>query len=203
MRKVVTVFMIFSFILSSAPGVQALILPQLTLGEMISRSNTIVSGKCTSFHIHPSENGDTLYAIISFQVEEYLKNNLGKKEIFLMQIAREKGPDGKQTAGPLSFKIDEESLLFLTEEDIQGFRHVMGLSQGKFPVTTDPKGHKLVLRQNPDALLYNRITGKIAQARKFSQKFRYELFKEFVKEALSKIEANKREFILIPPATSF
>ncbi|MBI4437272.1 MAG: hypothetical protein HY590_07670 [Candidatus Omnitrophica bacterium] len=203
MKKVSIALITLSFILFATPGVQALILPQRTMQEMIVEANTIVAGRCTSFHIHPSEEGETLYAIISFRVDEYLKNDLGKEEILLMQIARQPGTDGKQAVGPLSFRIDEEAILFLTEEDNQGFRHVMGLSQGKFSVTSDKKGRKLLLREMEGVRLYNKETGQIAFAGKVPKKIEYDQFRGFVKETLSKIEAKKGEFISASTATSF
>ena len=192
-----------SFILLATPGVQALILPQLSMQDLITKANTIVVGKCVSFHLHPSQEGETLYAVISFKVEEYLKNDLGKEEILLMQIAREPGLDGKQAVGAISFRIDEQAILFLTEEDNQGFRHVMGLSQGKFSVTSDKRGQKFLQREIKDVRLYNKETGKITMVEKSPKRIEYAEFRHFVKETLSKIEAKKGEFVTVPTATSF
>jgi len=203
MKKMMIALITLSFILLATPGVQALILPQMTMQEMITKANAIVAGKCVFFHLHPSQEGETLYAVISFKVDEYLKNDLGKEEILLMQIARERGLDGKQAIGPISFRIDEEAILFLTEEDNQGFRHVMGLSQGKFSVTNDKKGQKFLQREMKDVRLYDKETGKMTWVEKSPRKIEYAGFRHFVKETLSKIEAKKGEFVTVPTATSF
>src|SRR3989338_1792756 len=92
------VLIVVTILLAASWGtpVWALLLPQMTMEELVIHANTVVAGKCLSFHYHPAPDGKTLYAIIRFRVREYLKNDLGEKELTLMQIAREPGLDGTQ-----------------------------------------------------------------------------------------------------------
>lgn len=202
MKKIVIALLTLSIILIHAKGVQALILPLLTMEEMVFRADAIVTGKGQHFHIHPDQGGDILYAFITFQVDEYLKNNLGKDEIVIMQIAQERGPDGEFVTGSLALKMDEEVVLFLTEEDNQGFRHVFGLSQGKYSVVQDRSGIKRVSQDLKGVQFFNKETGKISKAEPIQVKLKYEEFKTLVRDIVSKIEAKKENFFVEPPNRS-
>jgi len=195
--------MAFSFILFHANGVQALILPRLTMEEMVLRADAIVTGRSERFHIHPDREGNVLYAIVTFKVEEYLKNDLEKDEIVIMQIAQERGPDGKFSAGPLALKIDEEVILFLTEEDNQGFRHVLGLSKGKYTVIQNRPGEKRLVQDLKGVRLFDKETGEIRDAKNIQVKLTYEEFKALVRRIASRIEAKRETFAVLRPNNSF
>lgn len=202
MKKGVIVTAFIFAIFLSVTGVQALILPQLSMEEMVTIADTIVMGKSEGFHFHSTPEGDVLYAVIHFKVSEYLKNDLGEDEIIIMQIAQERGPDGSFMAGPLAFKVDEEVLLFLTEEDSGGFRHVLGLSQGKYAVTQDREGRKFLVQEMKDIRLYDKVTKKISREKDIRVKLRYEEFKALVYEVISKIEARKEVVVAVRPTHS-
>ncbi|MFH1858172.1 MAG: hypothetical protein ABH845_04645 [Candidatus Omnitrophota bacterium] len=180
MKKMAIGLVFTCFIFFSAPALNALILPQMTTEEMVSRADTIVTGKSEYFHFHPGPKGEALYAIVAFKVDEYLKNNLGEKELFIMHIVQERGPDGKKTEAPFAFRADEEVLLFLTEKDNEGFRHVLGLSQGIYLLSQDRQGHKVLMQEMKDVRFFDRTTGKITSPQNARAKLRYEDFKDVV-----------------------
>ena len=199
MKRVIIALMSLSFIFINAKGVQALILPKLTMEEMVLRADTIVVGRGERCHIHPDYEGNVLYAFVSFKVDEYLKNNLGEDKIVIMQIAQEKGPEGKFEAGPVALRMDEEVILFLTEEDSQGFRHIFGLSQGKYSVVHDRRGAKQLIQDLKDVQFFDRETGKISDSGKIQVKLTYDEFKELVRQIAKTIEAKKETFAVFRP----
>ncbi len=204
MKKIGIGLILFSLILLSGKGVQALIIPQMTMEEMVARANTIVIGTGEHFHFHPDPEGKALYAFIRFRVKEYLKNDLGEEEIVIMQIAQEKGEDGSYDSGPFALKMDEEVVLFLTEEDNEGFRHVFGLSQGKFSVVEGRRGEKNLVQEMKGIRLFNKETGEISEAKdKIRIKMTYDEFRNFVRRTVSTIEARKKALAAIPPNTSY
>ena len=197
MKKTFVIFAsLFSFLLSFAPGVQALVLPQMTVEEMVLKADAIVSGRSERFHMHPDSEGNVIYAFVNFKVKEYLKNDLGKEEIIIAQVAQEKGFDGKFTAGPVALRIDEEVILFLTEEDNQGFRHILGLSQGKYSVVQDRRGEKRLIQEMQGVRLFNRETGKISDGKTVQVKMTYDEFKFLVYRIVSRIRARKEKFAI-------
>ena len=194
MKKIMIALAVLSFIFLNAKGVQALILPQMTMEEMIQRADAIVTGKGDHFHIHPDVEGKVLYAIITFKVDEYLKNDLRKDEVIIMQVAQEKDGEGKFISGPLALKMDEEVVLFLTEEDNQGFRHVLGLSQGKYTVVQNRSGEKRLIQDLKDVRFFNKETGVISDPKQIQVKLTYEEFKAIVQQTASRIKAKKEMF---------
>ena len=182
--------------------VWALLLPYMTTDELVAQANTVVLGKCLSFHYHPDPNGKTLYAIVQFKVDEYLKNNLGKDEILLMQIAREEESDGTRKLGDVSFKLDEEAILFLTEEDNQGFRHVMGLPQGKFAIRQNRKGERVITRDLTKVQFFNRKTGEISKVKPTREEKNLEAFRRELKVIASQLSAKRQNIVLINPNRS-
>ena len=203
-RKIFLVTVVSTLlIVSSGVSAWALLIPQMTTEELVAHANTIVSGKCLSFHYHPAPDGKTLYAIIQFKVNEYLKNNLGEDHLTLMQIAREEGPDGTPSPSLISFEIDEEAVLFLTEEDNEGFRHVVGLPQGKFAVRQNWKGERILVRDLTGVQLFDRKTGEISKVKHPREEKALEPFRQELRQIVSTLKAKKQEFLLARPQTSF
>ena len=182
--------------------VWALLVPEMTTEELVANANTVVLGKCLSFHYHPDADGKTLYAIVQFKVDEYFKNNLGKDEIFLMQIAREENFDGTRKLGDVSFQLDEEAVLFLTEEDNQGFRHVLGLPQGKFAIRQNRKGERMILRDLTGIQFFNRKTGELSKIKPGREEKNFETFREELKFIASQLLAKKQNLVLVNPNKS-
>ena len=203
MKKIMIGLMTLSFIFIYAKGVQALILPRLTMEEMISKADAIVAGKGDHFHVHPDFHGKVLYSMITFKVDEYLKNDLRKDEIIIMQVAQEKNEEGKFVSGPLALKMDEEVVLFLTEEDNQGFRHVLGLSQGKYNVVQDKWGEKRLVQDLKDIRFFDKETGEITDAKHIQVKLTYEEFKAIVQQTASRIKAKKEMFSTLSSSEKF
>ena len=203
MKKATIIFMSLLIIFLNAKGVQALILPRLTMEEMIQKADAIVTGKGDHFHIHPDLEGKAIYAIVTFKVDEYLKNDLRKDEIIIMQVAQEKNEDGKFTSGPLALKMDEEVVLFLTEEDNQGFRHVLGLSQGKYTVVQDRLGEKRLIQDLKNVRFFDKVSGIISDASHIQVKLTYEEFKAVVQQATSRIKAKKEIFSTLSSSEKF
>jgi len=175
------------------PGAEAVVLPQMTMEEMVLKADAIVTGRGEHFHVHPGPEGNVLYAFVTFKVEEYLKNNLQEEEIMIMQIAREKGPDGEMISGPLALKMDEEVVLFLTEEDDRGFRHIFGLSQGKYVVTRDWFGRKRLIQDMKGVQFFDLATGALTPSKETIRiQLTYEEFKTLVHRLVPRIEAQKK-----------
>lgn len=202
MKRVLMILMTLIIASWGAPA-WALLIPQMTTEEMVAYAHTVVSGKCLSFHYHPSPDGKTIYAIIQFKVDEYLKNDLGENELRLMQIAREAGPDGTSQPGAVSFEIDEEAILFLTEEDQEGFRHVVGLPQGKFSVRENRKGERTLVRDLKGVQFFDRKTGEISTVKRPREEKSLEAFRGELKRIASQLKARKEEFFIARPNTSF
>lgn len=203
MKKRLLVILMVLLVSSGAIPAWALLIPRMTTEELVLHANTIVSGRCLSFHYHPGHHGKTLYAIIQFKVDEYLKNDLGKTELTLQQIAREEGMDGTPQPGAISFSVDEEAILFLTEEDQQGFRHIMGLPQGKFSIGQNRRGKPILVRDLTGVRFFDRKTGEISKVKQPHEERDLETFREELKRIASHLKAEKQELVFVSPDRSF
>jgi len=203
MKKIFLITLLtMTIALSGSGSASALLLPRMTVPELVAQASSVVSGKCLSLHFHPDQDGKTLYAIIKFKVDEYLKNDLGKEEIFLMQIAREEDQEGIRQPGAISFQVDEEAILFLTGEDNEGFRHVMSLSQGKFSVRENRKGERYLLRDLKDVQWFDRKTGEISKVKQSQEEINLDVFRREVIQTVSRLKAKKQELIFVTPNRS-
>ena len=188
--------------LCCTPSSWALLIPKMTTEELMASANTVVLGKCLFFHYHPDADGKTLYTIIEFKVNEYLKNDLGKDEIFLAQIAREEDANGARKLGDVSFQLDEEAILFLTEEDNQGFRHVLGLPQGKFAIRQNRKGERTITRDLTGVQFFKRQTGELSKAKRSHEEKSLDIFRRELRFIASQLSAKKQNMVLLNPNKS-
>jgi len=131
-------------VLTTGPSADATTVRQFDLEEMVETARQIFLGTCLSARCEASDD-EGICTRTRFKVEERIK---GTFDADTLQLRLPVGTvDGIRCTipGMPSFAPGEEVVLFLTEEGADGYPWVVGLSQGKFSVASDPVSRRKVV----------------------------------------------------------
>lgn len=152
MNRKTTLFCVLIIVGATLPCFSLML--KLSLAELVSNAEMIVVGKVVEKECRWGETGEWIYTYVTVSVDEYIKGE-GENEIVLMHPGGEVGKKGLMVGNMPSFREGEEVLVFLRkgEEDLAsldlqgdagGIYSVSGLAQGKYDVTVDETGEKMV-----------------------------------------------------------
>ena len=122
----------------------ATVVQLLSEEDMVNQSQNILIGTCTSVKSEWNEDGSKIYTYATISVHDVLKGGEAPRQVTIKQPGGEVGDIGMLVEGASVFEEGEEALLFL-KEGRQGFHRVLGLSQGKFSIKTDPVTQRKIL----------------------------------------------------------
>ena len=122
-------------------------LRKLSLEDMVSAANSIVVGECTE--TRTEWLAKKIYTIASVRIEQCVKGeeSPGEKiEVYILGgRVREPIPIKMHVPGAAQIASGEEMVLFLQKRSFttragqKGYYRIVGMAQGKVPVSTDPK----------------------------------------------------------------
>lgn len=126
---------------------------ELSLKEMCEKSSDIVIAKTISVNSYQTSDQKHIYTDFKLEVIENIKGRFQQKDILKLTLYG--GTFNGITAivfGDPRFSVDEQSMLFLSERQSiktgQNYLIVVGTSQGKFNIITDPiTNAKMVIRE--------------------------------------------------------
>ena len=122
----------------------ATVVKELSEEDMVNQSEEILIGTCASIRSEWNEEGTKIYTYITFSVHNVLKGGESPQQITIRQLGGEVGDIGMRVEGASVFEEGEEALLFL-RAGRKGYHRVVGLSQGKFSIKTDPVTQRKIL----------------------------------------------------------
>lgn len=132
-----------SLILPAGP-LQATSAIPLTVEDLVANSTTIVHGTVLSTRSHWNEDRSLIVTDVTLRVTSLLRGPAAG-EIVITQPGGSVGKLGVEIPGASAFRAGEETVLF-ARVDGQGNLQPTGLDQGRFPVTTDARTGKRVVR---------------------------------------------------------
>ena len=134
-------------LLASTAAVEATTAVQLTDAAMVADADLIVTGECQG--VQSDWIGSDLVTIARVVVSETLKGeSAATVDVVLpggIDLDR-KFPIASTWPGAPTMQPGEEVFLFLNAGADSGQAHVVGFSQGKFSILSDPRGRKVVSR---------------------------------------------------------
>ena len=115
---------------------------QLSLQELTEDATIILIGNVEDIKGEWNEDETQIYTFINISVDEVIKGTVADENVIIKQLGGSIGNVGLYIVDAPQFKPDEEVLLFVRP----GFIPVVGMSQGKFTIETDPRtGTKVVV----------------------------------------------------------
>jgi hypothetical protein len=118
----------------------------MNLSELALRAGAIVHGHITDIRSDWNETRTHIFTFATLQADDYLKGDLGPT-ITVLSWGGRVGPFHEVIPGTPEFKAGEEVVLFLSVQAPQ-YPAVLGLSQGKFSIATDPQTGLKTLTRN-------------------------------------------------------
>jgi len=122
----------------------ATIVRTLSEEDLVNHAETILRGTVTSVRSEWNEERTKIFTYITITPGNFLKKDGTPKEIVIKQPGGEVDDIGMLVEGTSFFEEGEEALLFL-EKGSGGYYKVLGLSQGKFSLGTDPISRREIL----------------------------------------------------------
>lgn len=132
-----------SLVLSAGPLHATSAIP-LSVEDLVANSSTIVHGTVVSTRSHWNEDRSLIVTDVTLRVTSLLRGPAAR-EVVITQPGGSVGKLGVEIPGASAFRPGEETILF-ARIDGQGNLHPTGLDQGRFPVTTDARTGRKVVR---------------------------------------------------------
>jgi hypothetical protein len=130
--------------LLGAQAALATTVQKLSLQELTKKSDSIVMARVDDAVASWDAGHKEIYTYITLSVLQPVKGNNGATTIMLRQLGGTVGTIASIVPGMPSFRKGEEVVVFLTQKDQAGYPWVMGLEQGKYSISTDKNGVKMV-----------------------------------------------------------
>ena len=127
------------------------------LEQMTDRADLIFTGRVVGKRAEWNADRTRIYTFVTFEVEDYLK---GGNEARITTVRLLGGQVGRYLAnvpGTPQFGMDEEVLLFCAGSGAR-IPSVLGLSLGKFSITTGRGGERIVNRDISTLMVANHTT---------------------------------------------
>ena len=131
---IILLLLIFLFPLLQS---NATVVKKLTEDEMTLQAERIVIGKCSSVRSEWNVDKTRIFTYVTIIPQSSLKGDNTSTPIVIKQPGGEVDGIGMHVEGASVFEEGEDVFLFL-QKGRNGFHTVLGLSQGKFSIKTDP-----------------------------------------------------------------
>ena len=134
--------------------VEAATVEAMTLDEMAQRAEMIVVGRVMGSRSDWNAQRTRIYTYFTFEVERFLKGGAGEREITIRLWGGQVGGFTSMVPGTPQFIDGEEVLLFCSGSRAR-IPTVLGLSLGKFSITQNAAGEKILKRDISGLVLRN------------------------------------------------
>lgn len=142
-------------LLSIGTSAQAGTVLAMNLEQMTDRADMIFVGRVTGRRADWSADRTRIYTYVTFEVSRYLKGGAsGSRQTTVRLLGGQVGPYLVRVPGMPQFSEGEEVLLFCTGAGAR-IPTVLGMSLGKFTITTDAAGERIVRRDISTLMLAN------------------------------------------------
>ncbi len=139
-----------------APGsnADAATVEAMTLNDMVERAEMIVIGRVSSSRADWNARRTRIYTYVTLVVERFLKGGAGEREITVRHWGGDVGGFRSLVPGSPQFVVGEEVLLFCAGTRAR-VPSVLGLALGKFTITRDTAGARILKRDISGLVLVN------------------------------------------------
>jgi hypothetical protein len=139
-----------------APGshADAATVEAMTLNDMAQRAQMIVIGRVVGLRADWNARRTRIYTYVTLEVERFLKGGAGEREITVRHWGGEVGAFRSLVPGSPQFVVGEEVLLFCAGTRAR-VPTVLGLALGKFTITRDRQGTRILRRDISGLVLAN------------------------------------------------
>lgn len=129
----------------------------MNLQEMTERADMIFTGRVLGKRAEWNAERTRIYTFVTFEVENYLKGGAGSQVATVRLLGGQVGPYLAHLPGTPQFTVGEDVLLFCAGEQAR-VPSVLGLSLGKFTITSSANGERIVKRDISTLMLANYST---------------------------------------------
>ncbi len=148
--SIMLIILLALFVISASLPARASAIIKMTFDNIVSDADIILSGKVTQVEAKREQNPQTgknsIYTYITVESDQVFRGSF-KGTAYTFRILGGAIPGeaiGEMLVGAPEFKIGQEVFLFL-KNDSSLYCPVVGFSQGRFNIRTDPKtGYKMV-----------------------------------------------------------
>jgi len=134
---------------------------KLTLHDLAKRSAGIAVARVEDAMSSWDAGHKEIYTFYTLRVLESVKGGQGQTTITLRQLGGVVDNIASIVPGMPDFRKGEEVVVFLTEKDRAGYPWVMGLQQGKYTISTDRHGVKMVRNDLSGTELVSETGGRV------------------------------------------
>jgi len=139
---------LFFFLFLAAGAALASTVIPMDLTALAGQADAVVLGRCLESKVVWNAAHTRIYTDWTVAVDQTVKGSPGQK-LVVRQLGGELDGIGMIAAGVKRLAPGEEVVLFLGSRQEQGVRRILGLSQGQFPVATDPRTGQKFVNPNP------------------------------------------------------
>ena len=118
---------------------------KMSLEQMTERADIILIGRVESQHAEWNSDRSRIYTYVTFEVDRYLKGGGGSATTTIRLLGGQVGPFAATVPGSPQFSDGENVLVFCATAGPR-MPTVLGLSSGKFSLTTDSNGETIIQR---------------------------------------------------------
>jgi hypothetical protein len=129
----------------------------MTLEQMSERADTIFLGRVTGTRADWNAERTRIYTHVTLEVDRYLKGGGGSRVETVRLLGGQVGPYLAMVPGSPRFATGEEVLLFCAGGGAR-IPTVLGMSLGKFTITSDASGDRIVNRDISGLMLASHRT---------------------------------------------
>lgn len=134
--------------------VEASTVRAMNLEQMTDRADMIFTGRVASLRADWNAERTRIYTYVTFEVDDYLKGGNGADIATVRLLGGKVGRYVSLLPGTPQFGIGEEVLLFCAGRQAR-IPSVLGLSLGKFTITTAASGERMLRRDISTLMLAN------------------------------------------------
>ncbi len=146
-----------SFLTAGPSYIEAGSVVAYNLEQMTDRADLIFMGHVVGKRAEWSADRARIYTLVTFEVDDYLKGGNEARVTTVRLLGGQVGRYLAMVSGTPQFGIGEEVLLFCAGGGAR-IPSVLGLSLGKFSITTDGSGERIVKRDISTLMVANHNT---------------------------------------------
>lgn len=167
---------------------------RFTMDDLCRDAEIIVVARCVDVSTEWDADQALTYTRTTFLIDEVLK---GEHAAITISVRMPGGVyEDQRTVVPgiPTFEPDEDTVVFLTRRDSNGYPWIMGLGQGCYRILEDPATGELMVYDRPEENeVYNPDTGKLMKKSSPSQPQTLLSFKNQISRLLGKPATQDRE----------
>jgi hypothetical protein len=139
--------------LSSSPVIAQIMVRPVNLTYLVQRADVIVQGRVTEVVQESLPDYPNILTIkVTLEVEKMVRGPIGKTYTFREVLLGNRSNESKG-----SYKVGQQLFLFLPLPSKYGLSSPIGIEQGRFHISSDPKGGSTVVNESSNLGLFSNV----------------------------------------------